>query len=505
MKIGFDNDKYLKMQSEHIRERIGQFGNKLYLEFGGKLFDDYHASRVLPGFEPDSKLRMLMQLSDQAEIVIVISANDIDKNKVRGDLGITYDEDVLRLMDEFTSRGLYVGSVCITQYSGQESADLFKKRLEKLGIRVYKLYLIPGYPSNTSFIVSDEGYGKNDYIETTRPLVVITAPGPGSGKMATCLSQLYHEYKRGVKAGYAKFETFPIWNLPLKHPVNLAYEAATADLNDVNMIDPFHLDAYGITTVNYNRDVEIFPVLRAMFEKIMGECPYKSPTDMGVNLAGSCIVDNDVVCAAARQEIQFGCIQRPTTRNDSLEQAKFEVCCHKYADLSEPSYGVALLNDCKYGVSVEGGRIALSLAKGGMRPDPRGDEGVYTFRYAFLPHTGGFCAQSVVRPAYAFQYAALPASGEGLPSEPLVRVDAANVMPETVKPCEDGGHAFILRLYECEGSYALTRLSLAPGCSGAQLCDMLEQPFAPCPAELEFRPFEIKTLRITYTDREDTP
>lgn len=274
MKIGFDNDKYLKMQSEHIRERIGQFGNKLYLEFGGKLFDDYHASRVLPGFEPDSKLRMLMQLSDQAEIVIVISANDIDKNKVRGDLGITYDEDVLRLMDEFTSRGLYVGSVCITQYSGQESADLFKKRLEKLGIRVYKLYLIPGYPSNTSFIVSDEGYGKNDYIETTRPLVVITAPGPGSGKMATCLSQLYHEYKRGVKAGYAKFETFPIWNLPLKHPVNLAYEAATADLNDVNMIDPFHLEAYGKTTVNYNRDVEVFPVVQAMFEKIMGSCPY---------------------------------------------------------------------------------------------------------------------------------------------------------------------------------------------------------------------------------------
>ena len=303
MKIGFDNDKYLKMQSEHIRERIGQFGNKLYLEFGGKLFDDYHASRVLPGFEPDSKLRMLMQLSDQAEIVIVISANDIDKNKVRGDLGITYDEDVLRLMDEFTSRGLYVGSVCITQYSGQESADLFKKRLEKLGIRVYKLYLIPGYPSNTSFIVSDEGYGKNDYIETTRPLVVITAPGPGSGKMATCLSQLYHEYKRGVKAGYAKFETFPIWNLPLKHPVNLAYEAATADLNDVNMIDPFHLEAYGKTTVNYNRDVEVFPVVQAMFEKIMGSCPYKSPTDMGVNMAGNCIIDDEVCQEASRQEI----------------------------------------------------------------------------------------------------------------------------------------------------------------------------------------------------------
>lgn len=303
MKIGFDNDKYLKMQSEHIRERINQFGNKLYLEFGGKLFDDYHASRVLPGFEPDSKLRMLMQLSDQAEIVIVISAADIDKNKVRGDLGITYDEDVLRLMEVFTERGLYVGSVCITQYSGQESADAFKKRLEKLGIKVYVLYLIPGYPNNTSFIVSDEGYGKNDYIETTRPLVVITAPGPGSGKMATCLSQLYHEYKRGVKAGYAKFETFPIWNIPLKHPVNLAYEAATADLNDVNMIDPFHLDAYGVTTVNYNRDVEIFPVLSAIFERIFGQCPYQSPTDMGVNMAGNCIFDDEVCKEASKQEI----------------------------------------------------------------------------------------------------------------------------------------------------------------------------------------------------------
>ena len=303
MKIGFDNDKYLKMQSEHIRERINKFGNKLYLEFGGKLFDDYHASRVLPGFKPDSKLRMLMQLSDQAEIVIVISAADIDKNKVRGDLGITYDEDVLRLMEVFTERGLYVGSVCITQYAGQESADAFKKRLEKLGIKVYVLYLIPGYPNNTSFIVSDEGYGKNDYIETTRPLVVITAPGPGSGKMATCLSQLYHEYKRGVKAGYAKFETFPIWNIPLKHPVNRAYEAATADLNDVNMIDPFHLEAYGETTINYNRDVEVFPVLQAMFEKIMGECPYKSPTDMGVNMAGNCIIDDEACKEAARQEI----------------------------------------------------------------------------------------------------------------------------------------------------------------------------------------------------------
>ena len=303
MKIGFDNDKYLTMQSEHIRDRISKFDNKLYLEFGGKLFDDYHASRVLPGFEPDSKLRMLMQLSDQAEIVIVISAADIDKNKMRGDLGITYDEDVLRLIDAFTERGLYVGSVCITRYAGQESADHFKKRLEKLGIKVYFHYSIPGYPSNIPLIVSDEGYGKNEYIETTRPLVVITAPGPGSGKMATCLSQLYHEYKRGVAAGYAKFETFPIWNIPLKHPVNLAYEAATADLNDVNMIDPFHLEAYGETTVNYNRDVEIFPVLQAMFEKIMGECPYKSPTDMGVNMAGFCIVDDEAVRAAANEEI----------------------------------------------------------------------------------------------------------------------------------------------------------------------------------------------------------
>ena len=303
MKIGFDNEKYLTMQSEHIRDRISKFDNKLYLEFGGKLFDDYHASRVLPGFEPDSKLRMLMQLSDQAEIVIVISAADIDKNKMRGDLGITYDEDVLRLIDAFTERGLYVGSVCITRYAGQESAILFKNRLAKLGIKVYFHYSIPGYPSNIPLIVSDEGYGRNEYIETSRPLVVITAPGPGSGKMATCLSQLYHEYKRGVAAGYAKFETFPIWNIPLKHPVNLAYEAATADLNDVNMIDPFHLEAYGETTVNYNRDVEIFPVLNAMFQRIYGESPYKSPTDMGVNMAGNCIIEDDVCRRASEQEI----------------------------------------------------------------------------------------------------------------------------------------------------------------------------------------------------------
>ncbi len=303
MKIGFDNEKYLKMQSEHIRERIGQFDNKLYLEFGGKLFDDYHASRVLPGFAPDSKLQLLMQLSDQAEIVIVISAGDIEKNKVRGDLGITYDSDVLRLIDSFEEQGLFVGSVVITQYSGQNSANLFKSRLEKLGIKVYTHYIIEGYPSNIPLIVSDDGFGKNDYIETTRPLVIITAPGPGSGKMATCLSQLYHEHKRGVRAGYAKFETFPIWNIPLKHPVNLAYEAATADLNDVNMIDPFHLEAYGITTVNYNRDVEIFPVLDAMFERIYGENPYKSPTDMGVNMAGNCICDDDICREASNQEI----------------------------------------------------------------------------------------------------------------------------------------------------------------------------------------------------------
>ena len=303
MNVGFDNDKYLAMQSEHIRERIAQFGGKLYLEFGGKLFDDYHASRVLPGFAPDSKVKMLLQLREQAEIVIVINAADIEKNKVRGDLGITYDQDVLRLIDAFRAIGLYVGSVVLTQYGGQSAADAFQSRLASLGVTVYRHYPIAGYPSDVEHIVSDEGYGKNEYIETTRPLVVITAPGPGSGKMATCLSQLYHEHRRGVAAGYAKFETFPIWNLPLKHPVNLAYEAATADLNDVNMIDPFHLDAYGETAINYNRDVEIFPVLNAIFERIYGESPYKSPTDMGVNMAGNCIVDDEAVRRAANDEI----------------------------------------------------------------------------------------------------------------------------------------------------------------------------------------------------------
>lgn len=301
MKIGFDNEKYLKMQSEHIRERISKFGDKLYLEFGGKLFDDYHASRVLPGFQPDSKLRMLLQLADQAEIVIAISAADIEKNKIRGDLGITYDVDVLRLIQAFRDSGLYVGSVVITRYT--PAADQFKAKLQSMGVKVYRHYSIDGYPSDIPFIVSENGYGRNEYIETTRPLVIVTAPGPGSGKMATCLSQLYHENRRGIKAGYAKFETFPIWNLPLNHPVNLAYEAATADLNDVNMIDPFHLEAYGVTTVNYNRDVEIFPVLSAMFEGIYGSCPYKSPTDMGVNMAGNCIVDDEACREAGRQEI----------------------------------------------------------------------------------------------------------------------------------------------------------------------------------------------------------
>lgn len=304
MRIGFDNDKYLKIQSEHIKERISQFGDKLYLEFGGKLFDDYHASRVLPGFQPDSKLQMLMQLSDVAEIVIVISAADIEKNKVRGDLGITYDVDVLRLISEFEKKGLYVGSVVITQFAGQSGAVQFRERLEKKNIKVYQHYIIEGYPSNIPLIVSESGFGKNDYIETTRPLVVITAPGPGSGKMATCLSQLYHENLRGIKAGYAKFETFPIWNIPLKHPVNLAYEAATADLNDINMIDPFHLEAYGETTVNYNRDIEIYPVLNAIFEGIYGEnIYYKSPTDMGVNMAGNCIFDDEACCEASKMEI----------------------------------------------------------------------------------------------------------------------------------------------------------------------------------------------------------
>ena len=303
MKIGFDNDKYIRIQSEHIKERIAQFRGKLYLELGGKLFDDHHASRVLPGFQPDSKLRMFSKISDQIEIVIVISAEDIEKNKVRADLGITYDEDVLRLREEFRNRGFFVGSVVITHYNGQHAADAFRQRLKRMDIKSYVHYLIDGYPHNVELIASDEGFGKNDYVETERPLVIVTAPGPGSGKMAVCLSQLYNEHKRGVEAGYAKFETFPVWNLPLKHPVNIAYEAATADLNDVNMIDPFHLEAYNKIAVNYNRDIEIFPVLNALFEGIYGTNPYKSPTDMGVNMVGFCISDDNACCEASKDEI----------------------------------------------------------------------------------------------------------------------------------------------------------------------------------------------------------
>ncbi len=348
-KIGFDNDKYLKLQSEKIQERMKTFGGKLYMEFGGKLFDDFHASRVLPGFQPDSKIRMLRNLKDDAEIVIAINAADIEKNKVRGDLGITYDMDVLRLIDAFRDYGLYVGSVVLTQFAEQPAAAAYQKKLEALGIKVYRHYPIPGYPANIQYIVSDEGYGRNEYIETTRRLVVVTAPGPGSGKMATCLSQLYHEYKRGVQAGYAKYETFPIWNIPLKHPVNLAYEAATADLNDVNMIDPFHLEAYGETTVNYNRDIEIFPVLNAMFEKIMGSSPYKSPTDMGVNMAGFGIIDDDAVCSAANEEIirryyNTLCFRRQGNAGD--EQVRKLELLMKQAGISaedRPVIGAALL------------------------------------------------------------------------------------------------------------------------------------------------------------------
>ncbi len=347
--VGFDNQQYLSMQSEQIRKRIAQFGGKLYLEFGGKLFDDFHASRVLPGFAPDSKIRMLQQLKDDVEIIITINAADIEANKVRGDYGITYDEDVLRLIDTFREMELYVGSVVLTRYTGQASANAFLKRLTALGIRSYRHFPIAGYPSNVSHIVSSEGLGQNEYIETSRSLVVVTAPGPGSGKMATCLSQLYHDHKRGITAGYAKFETFPIWNLPLKHPVNLAYEAATADLNDVNMIDPFHLEAYGETAVNYNRDVEIFPVLNAIFQRIQGESPYKSPTDMGVNMAGNCIVDDDVCCDASRMEIlrryYAAGVKRLRGVGDDTEVQKLEILMEKANATSDifPAVSAALL------------------------------------------------------------------------------------------------------------------------------------------------------------------
>lgn len=374
-KQGFDNDKYLRMQSERIKERIATFGGKLYLEFGGKLFDDYHASRVLPGFKPDSKINMLSQLKDQAEIVIVINAADIEKNKVRSDLGITYDLDVLRLIDTFRGYGLYVGSVCLTRFAGQPSAIAYQKKLESLGMRVYRHYPIEGYPYNIPHIVSDEGYGQNEYIETTRSLVVITAPGPGSGKMATCLSQLYHEYKRGIKAGYAKYETFPIWNIPLNHPVNLAYEAATADLNDVNMIDPFHLEAYGQTTINYNRDVEVFPVLKAMFETIMGECPYKSPTDMGVNMAGYGICDDEATRDAAKQEIirryyNALCQKRQGSADDS-QINKIELLM-KQAGITPADRPVISAAKVK-AAATEGPAVAIELPNGQIVTGKTGD------------------------------------------------------------------------------------------------------------------------------------
>ena len=364
--IGFDNEKYIRTQSSHIHERIAKFGNKLYLEFGGKLFDDYHAARVLPGFAPDSKIRMLLQLKAEAEIVIAINATDIEKNKVRGDLGITYDQDVLRLIDAFRGFGLYVGSVVLTRFEGQSAACGFQKLLEARGVKVYRHYSIPGYPTNVKRIVSDEGYGKNDYIETTRSLVVVTAPGPGSGKMAVCLSQLYHDNKRGIRSGYAKFETFPVWSLPLEHPVNLAYEAATADLNDVNVVDPYHLAAYGKTTVNYNRDVEIFPVVKTMFEHIYGESPYKSPTDMGVNMVGFCIYDDDAVCHAARDEIVRRyyaalCNQRKG-EGDGTDVAKIKMLMTT-AEVDEnhrPVVGAALARAEETG----GPAVAIELADG---------------------------------------------------------------------------------------------------------------------------------------------
>ena len=365
-KIGFDNQKYLTTQSAQIRQRIAQFGGKLYLEFGGKLFDDYHASRVLPGFEPDSKMRMLQQLREDVEVVIAINAADIERNKVRGDLGITYDVDVLRLIDIFRELELYVGSVVLTRYAGQPAADAFLKRLNSLGIKAYRHYSIAGYPHDVAHIVSDEGFGVNDYIETTRPLVVVTAPGPGSGKMATCLSQLYHEHKRGVNAGYAKFETFPVWNIPLKHPVNLAYEAATADLNDVNMIDPFHLEVYGEKAVNYNRDVEIFPVLEATFERIYGSSPYQSPTDMGVNMVGSCIVDDEVCRLASRKEIlrryYSACVDRIRGKDADEAIRKLELVM-KQADVT-PDIFPAVAASLKRAEETEGPAGAMVLPDG---------------------------------------------------------------------------------------------------------------------------------------------
>ncbi|MDO4749217.1 MAG: DUF1846 domain-containing protein [Eubacteriales bacterium] len=365
--FGFDNEKYVKLQSEKIKERIAQFGGKLYLEFGGKLFDDYHASRVLPGFQPDSKVRMLSEIRNQAEIVVVISANDIERNKRRGDLGITYDMDALRLIDAFRDRGFYVGSVAITHFRDQPAAKQFQERLQNMGLPVYRLYYIPDYPANISLIVSEDGFGKSDYIQTKRSLIIVTAPGPGSGKMAVCLSQLYHEHKRGIPAGYAKFETFPVWNLPLKHPVNLAYEAATADLDDVNMIDPFHLEAYGETTVNYNRDVEIFPVLTAMLSRIAGKCPYKSPTDMGVNMVGCCISDDEICRRASIQEI----IRRYYAAACELRQGMPSQDAVFKLELLMNQLGITCLDRPPVGPALEKARITEEPAVAMQLPDGR--------------------------------------------------------------------------------------------------------------------------------------
>jgi uncharacterized protein (UPF0371 family) len=367
-KIGFDNDKYLSMQSQKILERISKFGDKLYLEFGGKLFDDYHAARVLPGFAPDSKIRMLEKLRDSAEIIIAIHAGDIEHNKVRNDLDIAYDREVLRLTDAFRKKGLLVSGVVITRYSNQPAVDAFAEKLKRLGVKVYLHYPIAGYPQNPGLILSHEGFGKNQFVETTRPLVVVTAPGPGSGKLAVCLSQVYQEYTRGVRAGYAKFETFPIWNLPVSHPVNLAYEAATTDLDDVNLIDPFHLEAYGVTTTNYNRDVESFPVLNAMFEHIYGTSPYHSPTDMGVNMVGFCITDDEAVRKAACQEIirryySAACgYKRGIIGREQIDKAELIMSRAGVSVDDRPVVAAALARDQETG----GAAMAIELPDGSM-------------------------------------------------------------------------------------------------------------------------------------------
>ena len=446
--IGFDNQKYLTTQSEQIKKRIAQFGGKLYLEFGGKLFDDYHASRVLPGFEPDSKIRMLQQLQDDVEILIAINAADIEKNKVRGDLGITYDDDVLRLIDIFRGMGFYVGGVVMSRYSGQGAADAFLKRLTTLGIRCYRHYPIAGYPSDVQHIVSDEGLGKNEYVETSRPLVVVTAPGPGSGKMATCLSQLYHDYKRGIASGYAKFETFPIWNLPLKHPVNLAYEAATADLNDVNMIDPFHLEAYGKTAVNYNRDVEIFPVLNAIFEKIQGTSPYRSPTDMGVNMAGNCICDDAVCCAASRMEIlrryYTACVERLRGKAGDEPVRKLELVMNQAGVTPDicPAVSAARRPRRRHGAAGRPGghRQDLRHPGGGLRP-------------AAERHEGRGRHRGPVRADF------LPGAGAGVP--PQDRIPGPQKPPPPHRRGADGPHH--LRPDQSSGGAGPAAAAQAPG------------------------------------------